>query len=89
MVVLFHYMMVQNGIVQCTVAEFVWPPRCNMKDLALQKLGIEYRWLNILLEEGFISTPYCYEVTEAIFLRLKLLILVDNTMYRTEFKTHS
>jgi len=45
-------------------------------------LIIEYRWLNISLEEGFSSNLYSYEVTAAILLRLKLRILTNSTMYR-------
>ena len=47
----FQYEVI-NKTMQYKEAEFVWPPCCNMKDLTMQTLSYEYKWLNILLEVG-------------------------------------
>jgi len=39
--------MVQKGIEQFKEAEFTSPPFFDVKDLALQKLRNEYKWVNI------------------------------------------
>jgi len=67
----YHYE-VTNDPIQCKEADFVWPPFCNMKDLKIQKLNYEYKWLNILLDARFMGGVlfHCYELKAAILLRL-------------------